>query len=106
MKILTTADKDEDYPGTVELHPHYGMRGQRSSHPKVIRLVEVHGEEAAREQLRHYLSGEHLALDAEGAVARKLQASGYILPMAHGYHCPTDVPPTTFRGPLPLEEKK
>ncbi len=80
MKILTTADKHDDYSGTVELNAHYGVRGQWSSHPHVIRLVEVHGEDAARDQMRHYMSGQHLALDAEGEVARKLQASGYIIP--------------------------
>ncbi len=80
MKILTTADKHDDYPGTVELQAHYGMRGQWSSHPQVIRLVEVQGEDAARDQMGHYMSGLHLALDAEGEVARKLQASGYIIP--------------------------
>ena len=83
MKILTTAEKHDDYPGTVELQAHYGMRGQWSSHPQVIRLVEVHGEDAARDQMRHYMSGQHLALDAEGEVARKLQASGYIIPKEH-----------------------
>jgi hypothetical protein len=66
--------------GTVELHPQYGIRGKQSGTPKAIRLVEVHGEDAARDQMGQYLSGQHLALDAEGEVARKLQASGYIIP--------------------------
>jgi len=79
MKILTTADKHDDYPGTVELNAYYGMRGQRSSHPQVIRLVEVQGEDEARYQMGQYMSGQYLALDAEGEVARKLQASGYII---------------------------
>ena len=80
MKILTTADKHDDSPGTVELNPHYGMRGKRSNTPHVIRLVEVHGEEAARDQIRQYMSRQHLALDAEGEIARKLHVSGYIIP--------------------------
>ena len=80
MKMLTTADQHYDYPGTVELNAYDGMRGTQSETPKVLRLVEVHGEDAAREQIGHYMSGMHLALDAESEVARKLQALGYIIP--------------------------